>query len=115
MLYELGSRAQGSAAAEEGALLWRHLCLLCSASICLDGRRHRRIRRPALITPPRRNDTQEEEGTEYLQFSCPLTEMYSVMFDVPSGLLFWRVPLRKGANGSIVLQGGQIISEKNGL
>lgn len=58
---------------------------------------------------------QEEEGTEYLQFSCPLTEMYGVMFDVPSALLFWRVPLRKGADGSIVLQGGQIISEKTSL
>lgn len=52
---------------------------------------------------------------EYLQFSCPLTEMYGVMFDVPSALLFWRVPLRKGSDGSIVLQGGQIISEKNSL
>eukprot|EP00903_Cladosiphon_okamuranus_P011961 g11234.t1 len=58
---------------------------------------------------------EEEEGTEYLQFSCPLTEMYGVMFDVPSALLFWRVPLRKGADGRIVLQGGQIISEKNSL
>ncbi|CAM9791072.1 unnamed protein product [Ectocarpus sp. 12 AP-2014] len=58
---------------------------------------------------------EEEEGTDYLQFSCPLTEMYGVMFDVPSALLFWRVPLRKGADGSVVLQGGQIISEKNSL
>ncbi|CAN0001532.1 unnamed protein product, partial [Hapterophycus canaliculatus] len=54
---------------------------------------------------------EEEEGLEYLQFSCPLTEMYGLMFDVPSALLFWRVPLRKGSDGSIVLQGGQIISE----
>lgn len=68
-------------------------------------------------TAPRGNINlnQEEEGTEYLQFSCPLTEMYGVSFDVPSALLFWRVPLRKGTDGSIVLQGGQIISEKNSL
>lgn len=41
--------------------------------------------------------------------------MYGVMFDVPSALLFWRVPLRKATDGGIVLQGGQIISEKNSL
>ncbi len=65
--------------------------------------------------PPPAKQTQEEEGTEYLQFSCPLTEMYAVMFDVPSALLVWRVPLRKGKDGGIVLQEGQIISEKNSL
>lgn len=68
------------------------------------------------ILPARWTDTcQEEEGMEYLQFSCPLTDLYSELFDVPSGLLFWRVPLRKGAGGELVLEGGQIISERNQL
>lgn len=58
---------------------------------------------------------QAEEGAEYLQFSCPLTELYSEIFEIPSSLLFWRVPLRKGQDGSIVLEGGQIISERKEL
>lgn len=59
--------------------------------------------------------SQEEEGLEYLQFSCPLTELYSEIFDIPSSLLFWRVPLRKATDGGIVLEGGQIISERKEL
>lgn len=58
---------------------------------------------------------EAEEGTEFLQFSCPLTELYSEIFEIPSSLLFWRVPLRKGEDGSIVLEGGQIISERKEL
>lgn len=70
--------------------------------------------RPCSPPVPSRH-RQEEEGTEYLQFSCTLTELYSEIFDVPSSLLFWRVPLRKGQDGSIVLKGGQIISERKEL
>lgn len=66
-------------------------------------------------SPAARTRSQEEEGTEYLQFSSPLTEIYSEIFLIPSSLLFWRVPLRKAEDGAIVLQGGQIISERKEL
>lgn len=58
---------------------------------------------------------QEEDGEEYLQFSCPLTELYSEVFDVPSSLLFWRVRLRQGGDGTVALENGQIISERSEL
>lgn len=56
---------------------------------------------------------QEEDGQEYIQFSCPLTELYSEVFEIPSSLLFWRVPLRQSEDGTIVLENGQIISERS--
>lgn len=50
-----------------------------------------------------------------MQFSSPLTELYSEIFFIPSGLLFWRVPLRKDDEGKLVLESGQIISERKQL
>ncbi|CAM9384449.1 unnamed protein product [Discosporangium mesarthrocarpum] len=58
---------------------------------------------------------EDEEGQEYLQFTCPLTELYSELFDIPSALLFARIPVRKGADGDFILEGGQIISERSSL
>lgn len=81
-------------------VLYRHFC--CPSSLLAAG-----LARPCGV--------QAEEGTEFLQFSCPLTELYSEIFEIPSSLLFWRVPLRKGEDGSIVLEGGQIISERKEL
>eukprot|EP00611_Tribonema_gayanum_P025989 TRINITY_DN6069_c0_g1_i1.p1 TRINITY_DN6069_c0_g1~~TRINITY_DN6069_c0_g1_i1.p1 ORF type:complete len:254 (-),score=72.15 TRINITY_DN6069_c0_g1_i1:185-946(-) len=54
---------------------------------------------------------ETEEGTDYLQFTCPLTELYSEIFDIPSALLFWRAELVRRA-GEVQMQEGVIISEK---
>jgi hypothetical protein len=61
---------------------------------------------------------EEEEGTDYLQFTCPLTELYSEIFDIPSALLFWRGPLVRQDSGEAsvpAVTDGIIISEKKTL
>jgi hypothetical protein len=61
---------------------------------------------------------EEEEGTDYLQFTCPLTELYSEIFDIPSALLFWRGPLVRESSAEDAVPAvteGVIISEKKTL
>ncbi|CAM9252846.1 unnamed protein product, partial [Sphacelaria rigidula] len=58
---------------------------------------------------------EEEGGEEFLQFSSPVSPLYSEVFEIPSALLFWRVRIRQAADGTIMFDNGQIISERSEL
>ncbi|CAM9580187.1 unnamed protein product [Chrysoparadoxa australica] len=61
-----------------------------------------------------RIEEDEEDGVEYLQFTCPLTELYSQIFDVPSELMFWRGILQEEGD-KVIVTDGVIISEKSSV
>lgn len=59
-------------------------------------------------------DIGEEPTDFYVQFIQPLTERYMLLFSVPGGTCYWRAKLTLTPEKDIKLEGGLVISERDG-